>query len=101
MQETKGGRWSKFKIILFLFFSFLQLNAQNLTSSPYSRYGMGELQAPGFVQNFSMGGLGISLQNDSATPFNINITNPASFASIKITTFEAGLFSTLVKQIQM
>ena len=89
---------SIFNILFFVLLFSAQPHAQSLTSSPYSRYGLGELITPSFVQSFSIGGLGIALQNDSTTPFNINVSNPASYVSTRITTYEAGFYSSLVKQ---
>jgi hypothetical protein len=60
--------------------------AQNSTSSPYSRYGVGELQFGGFVKNLGMGGLSYGV----ISPLNINFSNPASYKDIIATTFELG-----------
>src|ERR1700752_1548598 len=59
--------------------------AQTVTSSPYSRYGIGELQPGTFGQNIAMGHTGVGFSN----PYNINPVNPASYYSIKLTTLEA------------
>lgn len=95
---------SKLKSIVFvalllntLHFSYSALVAQTLTNSPYSRYGIGKIQSPGFIQNFSMGGIGIALQNDSTAPFYTNVSNPASYTSIRLTTFELGVMSNMEK----
>jgi len=71
------------------FHMFAQLN----TTSPYSRYGVGEFKQPGFAQNFSMGGIGTAMQSDTITPYNTNLANPASLPYMRLTTFEAGLMS--------
>ncbi len=55
--------------------------------SPYSQYGLGDLQHHGFVSQLGMGGCGVAL-NDT---LQINIANPASYASLKVTLFDAGL----------
>jgi hypothetical protein len=60
--------------------------AQNSTSSPYSRYGVGDLQFGGFVKNLGMGGVSYGV----TTPFNINFSNPASYKDLNATTFELG-----------
>lgn len=60
--------------------------AQNASSSPYSRYGIGDLQFGGYVKNLGMGGLSYGVH----APFNINITNPASYTDLVLTTFELG-----------
>jgi len=78
--------------------------AQTTDISPYSRYGIGDLQAQNSVLNFSMGGTGIAYHNDASTPFFINLKNPASYAygfipiddstgtgGLKMIAFEAGI----------
>ena len=49
--------------------------AQQITSSPYSFYGLGSLKFKGTVENQSMGG--ISVYSDS---IHVNLRNPASYA---------------------
>lgn len=61
------------------------------TSSPYSRYGMGDLPGKGFAQGFAMGGSHIALQNDTTELFFINSGNPASYANLRLTAAELGL----------
>jgi hypothetical protein len=61
------------------------------TSSPYSRYGVGDVLGKGFAQGFAMGGSHIALQNDSTKLFFINTGNPASYANFRLTTAELGL----------
>lgn len=73
------------------------LFSQSVTTSPYSRYGIGEIRENGYSQNFSMAGLGTAMQNDTTTPFNINLANPASFPFIRLTTFETGVSSNTSK----
>lgn len=60
-------------------------NAQSGSASPYSFFGIGESRFKGNLENRSMGGLGI--EQDS---LHINILNPASFASLRFTTFTIG-----------
>ncbi|PID89751.1 MAG: hypothetical protein CSB01_00285 [Bacteroidia bacterium] len=82
--------------IFVLLCSFLSVNSQHFTSSPYSRYGFGDLIDKGFGQNSAMGGLAIGIQN----PTNLNIINPASYTAIPMQTFtfEVGLFSKYTRQ---
>ena len=61
------------------------------TSSPYSRYGVGDLAGKGFAQGFAMGGTHIALQNDTTQLFFINSGNPAALANVRLTTAELGL----------
>lgn len=64
--------------------------AQINTFSPYSRFGLGELNQSTFAHNQGMGGAFIALKPDSTFPVMINIGNPASYALIKFATFEVG-----------
>ena len=59
--------------------------AQEGTSSPYSNYGIGEVRFKGTAEARSMGGLAV--EQDS---IHINLENPASFASLKLTSFTVG-----------
>lgn len=63
--------------------------AQNLRkgeNSPYSRYGIGE-QRNGI--NALMKSMG-SISSAYANPYAVNTDNPASYATLKLTTYEAG-----------
>lgn len=62
------------------------VQAQTITKSPYSRFGVGDLQNRGFAQNFAMGGTGVAINS----PKNINIQNTASLVGLNQTTFEVG-----------
>ena len=66
--------------------------AQQGTSSPYSFYGIGEVRFRGTVENRLMGG--VSIFPDS---LHVNILNPATYASLKMTTYTAGGTSTYTK----
>jgi hypothetical protein len=63
------------------------LSAQ-ISLSPYSRYGIGDLLLPSSTRNFSMGNLGIGLYDGTT----INRLNPASYADLRITTFDVSGF---------
>ena len=76
---------------------FMICHSQSFTNSPYSRFGLGELQYGGFAHNISMGGINAALQNDSTAPFQINTSNPASHASLKLTSFDFGVKSNFRK----
>src|SRR5687767_9916691 len=69
--------------------------AQTSTSSPCSRFGLGDLQnnVPSFSNG--MGGVSCAYVNDSLAPFYINSSNPASLHSVKLTTFELGIMNNL------
>ncbi|TND07992.1 MAG: hypothetical protein FD123_2675 [Bacteroidetes bacterium] len=74
------------------FFLFVAAGAQ-VTTSPYSRYGLGDFQFTGFVQGIGMGGGGIGMRNDSLLVQYINMNNPASLTSNNIVAYEVGLQS--------
>ncbi len=77
---------SRLFIFILFFFSVFQSEAQTGTLSPYSRYGIGELQFNGFAYQRAMGGIGVALQS----PGKLNFLNPASYASDTLTTAEIG-----------
>lgn len=64
--------------------------AQILTSSPYSRYGLGEINLQTFATPAAMGGSFIAYNQDSIAPFFINAANPAGLAGLRLSTFELG-----------
>lgn len=98
-------------ISMVFFFGLNSLYSQNITDSPYSRYGIGLIQTAKFNGNFGMGGAGIAWRastykpqlNDSLAKSNsgmldrstnyINPANPASFSNISLTTFEFSILS--------
>jgi hypothetical protein len=86
------SRISGILFILILLSSF-RVGAQNATSSPYSRYGIGELQFGGFIKNRGMGGIGQAVN----LPISINYSNPASYSSLWFTTYELGAHATFLE----
>lgn len=60
-------------------------NAQEITSSPYSFYGIGLPKFKGTAENRSMGGL--SVFSDS---IHMNLQNPAGYGKLRLTTFAVG-----------
>jgi hypothetical protein len=52
--------------------------SQNNTSSPYSKFGTGELASVGYGRNLALGGSGYGLRDQ----YQLNIKNPASITSI-------------------
>ena len=73
--------------VLLLLIAAKFASAQSGSTSPYSRYGLGDIYFGGFTHQIAMGNNGIAV-NDS---FNINVLNPASLAAIKMALFDAGL----------
>jgi long-subunit fatty acid transport protein len=74
----------KFIVPAFLLFSLISF-AQQATSSPYSFYGIGDVKFKGTAENRAMGGL--TIFSDS---IHLNFQNPASYTSLKLTTFTVG-----------
>lgn len=63
-----------------------QTNDPKGENSPYSRFGIGELRNGVNPMLRSMG----SVSSAYANPFAVNTDNPASYGSLKLTTYEAG-----------
>jgi hypothetical protein len=83
------------RIALFLFsFALLSPLAAQLSLSPYSRYGLGELYTPGSTRNFAMGSIGIGAFDGTT----INRINPASYADIRLTTLDINGFGIYSRQ---
>jgi len=77
----------KFPLLLFLVsLSFNSVFGQDGTVSPYSRYGLGDLQGGNLVSETAMGGISAGIRH----PFHLNYNNPASYAGLRYTTFETG-----------
>lgn len=72
----------------------ISVKAQNNTTSPYSRFGIGETQFNSLARYLAMGGTAIGT-NDS---IYVNYENPASYTAIgKYTIFDMGGRATLSK----
>jgi hypothetical protein len=87
------GRFRSVSILAGLFFLPFLLFAQfnNNTSSPYSRFGLGELQPYSFGRTSAMGGASLASRNNQ----QINLANPASYSAVDSLgfMFEFGLFA--------
>ncbi len=70
-------------IIIFFLLARLSVCAQNSTSSPYSRYGIGDIANKSFGQSKAMGGISLGIR----TPYHLNVTNPASYSSLDSLSF--------------
>jgi hypothetical protein len=82
---------SKVLIIIILFFVFIFKTAcSQITSSPYSMFGLGLIEDNSLGFNKAMGGTGIALMSG----YSLNFQNPASFDGIDslVTIFELGIF---------
>ena len=85
-----------FRILAFVLFSFSSI-AQNETNSPYSRFGLGDLQSFSTANHSALGGVGIAIYD----PLSINISNPASYSSVysqRFTMQTGGLHTTKLLQ---
>lgn len=78
-------------LLTIIFFTVAAVVGQTTTSSPYSRYGIGELSQQRFNINAGYGGAGIALRNDRFA----NVVNPASLTSLKLIAFEVGAKTSL------
>ncbi|MBQ3658258.1 MAG: hypothetical protein II956_15670 [Bacteroidales bacterium] len=70
-------------LILIILLSFSQLKAQRFTTSPYSRYGLGDIFSGVAGHNIAMGGAGIA----ESTPYFLNTVNPAANADLLLQRF--------------
>ncbi|MDF3079047.1 MAG: hypothetical protein K0S09_2936 [Sphingobacteriaceae bacterium] len=70
--------------------------AQTTSSSPYSQFGMGILRGPFLPQNRAMGNISAGVKHIGIYN-NINMANPASYANVRMTTFDIGAFTGLTQ----
>ncbi len=63
--------------------SGLDLSAQNTISSPYTKYGIGEMNLYTNAINASMGGVGYAMRRNNM----VNFKNPASYSAVDTTSF--------------
>lgn len=59
--------------------SAVSVSAQTVTNSPYSRYGIGDLNFMGDSHNLAMGGTSVA----ESTPLYINLVNPAGITNFR------------------
>src|SRR5438067_13434522 len=67
-------------------------NAQSTTSSPYSKFGLGDISPQSTAQSAGIGGIGVATNRISLFN-NINFLNPASYAAMSLTTIDIGIYS--------
>jgi len=79
------GRYSRVGLLvgLIMFPTIIFAQFNNNTTSPYSRFGLGELQTYGFGRSVAMGGASIASRYNQ----QINLSNPASYTAIDTLTF--------------
>jgi len=81
-------------VITIVFAAYFGVNAQNGSVSPYSYFGVGEVQSKGTMENQMMGGIGTF-----ADSIHANLQNPAALSKLGvqvgedfgITTYTAGI----------
>lgn len=87
---------------LVLIFIVLILPVSNLfgqkasTSSPYSKFGIGEIRGSQLPQTRAMGGIATGVRHIGVFS-NINTENPASYSGIQYTTIDAGVFGNIAQ----
>jgi len=89
-------KYTKFFITLLLAVIAFGAKSQTVstasTSSPYSRYGLGDINPGILPQNTAMGGIATATNTINGYN-NINPLNPASYAFIHLTAIDIGLYS--------
>jgi hypothetical protein len=77
--------WFKIRLLLLLLLlsGTVRLSAQSGIASPYSRYGLGDLQMNYNAWNFAMGQISYGVRS----PYHINWNNPASLTAFDSATF--------------
>lgn len=77
------------KIIVVLTTLFITIGsfAQKNNTSAYSFFGIGDVNSSSTVEQLSMGGIGVALDDS----FHLNLSNPASNSSLQFTTYSLAL----------
>jgi hypothetical protein len=88
-------KYTRFFLTLLFAVSSLAAFSQATSSSPYSRFGLGDISPQLMPQNIGIGGIGVATNRISLFN-NINVINPASYAAIGITTIDVGIYSNFV-----
>lgn len=78
-------------LFIIIFCTVASVVGQTTTSSPYSRYGIGELNQQLFNANAGYGGAGIAYRSDRFA----SILNPASLSSLRFIAFEVAVNTSL------
>jgi hypothetical protein len=84
------------KVFITILLAFIAFGAQAqstaTTSSPYSQFGLGDIEPSLLPQNLAMGGIATAI-NKINLYNNINPLNPASYGTINFTTIDAGIYA--------
>ncbi len=78
----------KFQLSAFFLLFATLLVAQPKQNSPYSRYGLGDPVPQFFAAQAGFGAQTVAFHD----PFHLNLVNPASYAFLRATTFDGGIF---------
>ncbi|MBK8966291.1 MAG: hypothetical protein R3D58_13760 [Saprospiraceae bacterium] len=79
----------KLKLSFFFLLFAAALTAQPKQNSPYSRYGIGDPLNQFFAAQAGFGGQAIAFHD----PFHLSLVNPASYAYLRATTLEGGMYA--------
>ncbi|MEN0053193.1 MAG: hypothetical protein AAGC65_05970 [Mucilaginibacter sp.] len=87
-------KYTRFLItFLFAVIAFAAHSQSTATSSsPYSRFGLGDIDPQLMPQNVAMGGIGVAT-NKIGYFNNINVINPASYGAVNLTTIDIGIYA--------
>ena len=90
-------KYTKLFITFLLAVIVLQAKSQSTatSSSPYSQFGLGNVDDQLLPQNIGMGGIAVAT-NTIGHYNSINIINPASYGAIRFTVIDAGVSSNLI-----
>src|ERR1700743_991798 len=84
------------KVFITILLALIAFGAQSqstaTSSSPYSRYGLGDISSGILPQNTAMGGIATATNRINGYN-NINPLNPASYAFMNLTTIDIGIYS--------
>lgn len=79
----------RLRSLILLLFTSAALWAQPKFNSPYSRYGIGDIVSPYFANQAGWGGQTAAFHD----PFHLNLANPASYAYLRSTALETGIYT--------
>jgi len=90
-------KYTRFFITFLLALIVFQARSQSTatTSSPYSRYGLGDITPQVLPQNIGMGDLSVAT-NSLGGYSEINPLNPASYSHINLTVADVGLYGNIL-----
>ncbi|SFB92680.1 hypothetical protein SAMN05421747_102152 [Parapedobacter composti] len=90
-------RFQQAFVFLTLLLASTLVHAQrSTTSSPYSRFGIGELRGDLLPQTRAMGGIATGVRYLGGYS-NINVSNPASYSALTLTTVDIGVFGNITQ----